>query len=439
MDYFFPSSNRKNGRKRHWGLRHVSHYKEQNRRNDLTLPPAKLDILVESPPLTCYGPPATSTGALFSGRLRVAVTELAHRIILRKLDIQLISKKTTKRPVSSNCLNCAVHSEELTRWSLLAEPILLVSGYHEFPFSCLFPGHLPTSCDGSLGRIEYFLRANTETAADEGLYLEIPIHVRRALIPGNDISSSRSLPPRNLTCLITRPSVVHPIGKFPVQMVLSGIIDKDFGRQTRWCLRRLMWRIEEHQRIVSTACQNHAGKLQGSCNDVLYHETRIVGHSEETCKWKTDFGVAGGAISIQFDANIDPGTQAACRIGPHDGFEVNHDLVIEFVVADELCTNRKIRLIAPTGPARLFSMKFQLHVTEHSGLGISWDNEIPPTYEVVPARAPAYSGLDGINRVVEDYYDFHPPPLNYGKYTLHVLFIPPPNIRCLGKPDLSIQ
>jgi hypothetical protein len=332
---------------------------------------------------------------------------------VRQLEVRLISKKTTKKPASSHCPNCAIHSEELTRWNLIAKPLLLESGNYDIPFSCLFPGHLPASCDSSLGQVESFLRANIQSTTDEELYLEVPLHVRRALIPGNDISSSRNLAPTNLTCVIVRPSVTHPIGKFPVQMVLSGIVGKESGTQTRWCLRRLMWRIEDHQRIMSPACQKHAGRRYGSCKDVLQQETRIVGHNEESNRWKTNLGVPGGEINIEFDASISPIANVTCGMDAHHGLEVKHDLVIEIIVADEFRPSRKIALITPNGSARLFSMKFELHVTEHSGLGVSWDREMPPTYQNVTARAPAYAKLDDTSRAMEDHRGYQFPFLDY--------------------------
>jgi len=46
--------------------------------------------------------------------------------------------------------------------------------------------------------------------------------------------------------------------------------------------------------------------------------------------------------------------------------------------------------VHPTGAARVLRMQFHLLVTERSGLGISWDEEIPPVYENIPASPPSY-------------------------------------------------
>lgn len=42
----------------------------------------------------------------------------------------------------------------------------------------------------------------------------------------------------------------------------------------------------------------------------------------------------------------------------------------------------------PTGSARVLRMQFKLYVTERSGLGIAWDDEVPPMYDDVSALSP---------------------------------------------------
>ncbi|RAK77983.1 alpha-arrestin [Aspergillus fijiensis CBS 313.89] len=373
---------------------------------------AKLDVIVESPPLVCYGNPANSTGALFSGRLKISISDLAGMITLDTFDMRLMSRQTTKKPVSRDCPNCASRTEELTHWNFLTEPLALKSGDHEFPFSYLVPGHLPASCNGSLGQIEYFLSARAHSINGEEFTYKMPLHIKRAILPGNDKSSIRIFPPTNLTGRIVLPSVVHPIGTFPVQMTLSGVVDKGEETQTRWRLRKMMWRIEEHQKIVSAACPKHAHKIGGEGKGVLHQETRIIGHNEEKDGWKTDFDTAGGEISMQFEASINPSCNPVCDLEASGGLEARHNLVIELIVAEEFCPNRNTRLITPTGAARVLRMQFHLHVTERSGLGISWDEEMPPVYEDVPASPPGYTMLDG-SSIMEDY---HGSPLHLPEY-----------------------
>ncbi|KAL4802219.1 hypothetical protein BDV18DRAFT_147073 [Aspergillus unguis] len=396
MDHFIHTYRDHNKEKRR------AHRSKERASHEESAASAKLDVIVESPPLVCYGTPANSTGALFSGRLRINVRELAGMVTLDKFEMRLMVKKTTKKPVSRDCPNCMSRTEELTNWNFLTEPLALKSGDHDFPFSYLFPGNLPASCNSSLGQVEYFLQAHGHSVNGEDYNFKMPLHIRRAILPGNDRSSIRIFPPTNLTGRIVLPSVVHPIGTFPVQMTLSGVMDKGEETQTRWRLRKMMWRIEEHQKIISLGCPKHVHKIGGEGKGVLHQETRIIGHAEEKDGWKTDFDTAGGEISMEFEANINPTSNPVCDLEAPNGLEAKHNLVIELIVAEEFCPNRNTRLITPTGAARVLRMQFNLHVTERSGLGISWDEEMPPVYEDVPASPPGYTMLDG-SSVMEDY------------------------------------
>ena len=82
--------------------------------------PAKLEIDIESPPLVFYGTPSGSSGALFSGQLLLTV--LDPEIELRTFEMSLIATITTKKPVSKDCPDCAMKTNELKKWIYLTEP-----------------------------------------------------------------------------------------------------------------------------------------------------------------------------------------------------------------------------------------------------------------------------------------------------------------------------
>lgn len=402
---------RDHNKEKRLSLGRISRSKDRGHaKEEVRTPIAKLETIVESPPLVFYGTPANSTGALLSGRLRVVIPEATHEVRFRKLEMTLTYKITAKKPVSRECPKCSVCTEELSKWDFLNETVHLSPGNHDFPFSYLFAGTLPASAQGTLGTVEYILGARGTTVAGEEITFKKPLTIQRAILPGPDRSSIRIFPPTNLTSRLVLPSVVHPIGSFPVQMTLSGIVEKNSANQTRWRLRKMMWRIEEHQKFVSTACDKHLHKVGGEGKGVLHQETRIIGHNEEKSGWKTDFDTPGGEVVMEFDANIKPGCQPLCDLDTKTGFEVKHNLVIELIVAEEFCSNRNTKAITPTGAARVLRMQFQLLVTERSGLGISWDEEMPPVYNDVPESPPGYSTRDK-TCTIEDYCGSPLPPL----------------------------
>lgn len=102
------------------------------------------------------------------------------------------------------------------------------------------------------------------------------------------------------------------------------------------------------------------------------------------------------------------------------GLYVSHILVVEIVVAEEILqqyngapivnglksvssnsstassqsiggNNKKI-VTVPTGAARVLRMQFRLNFTERSGMGIPWDDEVPPFYEDIKYLSPPNYG-----------------------------------------------
>ncbi|KKY27968.1 putative arrestin (or s-antigen) n-terminal domain protein [Phaeomoniella chlamydospora] len=369
-------------------------------------PPVQLSAIIESPPLVLFGPSTGSTGALLSGRLKLDVIDPTGQIKVHELSMQLLAEIVLKKPVVKDCADCSRRSNQLTEWKFLSEPKTFhkAPADYQFPFSFLFPGHLPATTHTSLASIEYMLSARALTSTGEVIKFSHPLKVQRAIPPGPDKASIRIFPPTHLAARVVLPPVIHPIGSFPVQMVLSGVVDKKTETQTRWRLRKMMWRIEEHQKMTSPACTKHQSKL-GEGKALQHTDTRIVGSDEAKSGWKTDFDTAGGEIHMEFDANLDPTKHPICDVESPAGLEVKHNLVMELIVAEEFCPNKNTRMITPTGAARVLRMQFNLNVTERAGMGISWDEEMPPVYEDVPESPPGYKYADapGEECTITDY------------------------------------
>ncbi|KAI9827773.1 MAG: hypothetical protein M1832_004262 [Thelocarpon impressellum] len=359
-------------------------------------PPARLEVELESPPLVSYGPPATSTGALLSGQLRLIVDEPEVRLTHFAMDLR--SSVTTKKPVVVHCPACSSQSSNVFRWEFLREPATFRRGTHEFPFSHLLPGRLPASSHGALASVDYALAARATSAAGEAVVLDRPLRLQRAIMPGDDKHSVRIFPPTALTTHVTLPNVVFPIGDFPVYLRLDGCVTRNpDGSQTRWRLRRMNWRLEEKATAISPACARHAHKLGMDGKGVLHQDSRVIGSDEFKNGWKTDLDA--GQVEMEFRAAVRPGKQPVCDMESASGLAVTHALTLELIVAEEYSTGRAA---TPTGAARVLRMNFGVTLTERGGLGISWDEEQPPTYGDVPASPPSYVQAEDYAGPLED-------------------------------------
>ena len=400
-------------------MRGAGHSKSKDKGSPQLAPAraGKFDIVIESPPVCFYGGTSSSTGAILSGRLKLAVLDPTGTLTFTKLTMKLCAAIISKKPIQKDCNECKEKTTDIKEWNFLTEPkIFMKDEDNELPFSHLIPGSLPATTSSALGSISYYLRAIATTSTAEVIELTYPLTFQRAVMPGNDRSSIRIFPPTNLTGRLVLPPVVHPIGSFPISMQLSGVVEKKADHELRWRLKKMMWRIEENTRMVSVPCSKHAQKL-GEGKGVQNEDLRTLGNDELKSGWKTDFDTAGGEITMEFDASLSTKTshRAVCDVDSSGGLEVKHVLVIELIVAEEFCPNKNRSLVTPTGAARVLRMQFSLTVTERAGMGISWDEEMPPVYEDVPDSPPGYGSADKNDgafggAIMEDY---HGPELEY--------------------------
>lgn len=385
----------------HFGKSHSHDKKDKNsekRESSLARQAAKnikLDMVVESPPVLFLDSPQHSSGSLFSGRMQIIVSGPTTTAI-KSFTLAFRATTTTKVPVEARCKDCASKSTDLKEWKFLGDNTELHNGSHDFPFSYLIPGHLPTTTNGYHASIDYKLVARAETVNGEVAEYSRPVVINRAIRPGNDKNSVRIFPPTNLTLNVTLPSVIHPIGDFPVYARMSGITTKKEDTQIRWRLRKLTWRIEEHESFVSVPCQKHAAKVGGDGKGIAHEHSRDIGSDDLKSGWKTDF--ADGQLEGEFTASIDSGLKPQCDVDSPNGLKINHVMVLELVIAEEWAPNKKPNQATPTGAARVLRTQFNVNVTERSGMGIAWEDEQPPLYEDVPASPPGY-------RVEIDNYD----------------------------------
>lgn len=348
-----------------------------------------LAMEMESPPVLLIGGPSNSIGAIVSGQLQI--TPNIPEATVESIMMYLECTTTTKRPVQDRCRECMSKITDLTEWKFFSKPkkYFAADGMQKLPFSYMVPGHLPATTHGHIGSIDYSLHVRAKTSDGQEVEFRRELIVRRALIPGNEKHSIRIFPPTSLQLQVTLPNVVYPIGEFPIQCKMTGIISRKDDVTTRWRLRKLTWRVEESETVISPACTKHGAKVGGEGKGVQHEYTREIGNEELKYGWKTDFD-NDGAIEGEFNARIDSAKRPQCGMEAQNGLKILHNLVLELVIAEEWASNKKAQHVTPTGAARVLRTQFALNVTERAGMGLSWEDEMPPSYEDVPASPPHY-------------------------------------------------
>lgn len=119
--------------------------------------------------------------------------------------------------------------------------------------------------------------------------------------------------------------------------------------------------------------------------------------------WKTDFSGKGKVELVTELPTVHPTHRLSSNLAdPTYGMELSHTLVVEIVVAEELGPSKGHYQSSLTGAARVLRMQFNLLVADRSGLGIAWDDEVPPRYTDVPLSPPNYENIVGCLPRMED-------------------------------------
>ncbi|POS83167.1 hypothetical protein EPUL_005973, partial [Erysiphe pulchra] len=358
-----------------------------------------MDIEIESPPLVLYGPTTTSTGALLSGQLILLITH--ETTTIDSCGMSLFMDVTRKRPFHLHCSNCEKTRIELQSWKFLNNSTKFRKGCkHKLPFSCILPGNLTASSSGSLFSIEYKLHAIlTSRRAEDVTYSKV-LEVKRAIIPSEfPRNSIRIFPPTNLTASCGLPSILHPYGISMISIIIDGCAreNSDSKMLRLWKLKRLHWYLNETQKIFSPGCRKHIAKHAIKTEEekgVSHTDVRVIGENCYRMGWKENYTKSSGRIEMEFPCAIRPGVHPICDLKTQDGIEVSHSLIVQMIFVEETVSLIRSPIeTTSTGSARVLRMNFNMTVTEHSGLGISWDEEQPPLYENVPASPPGYVDL----------------------------------------------
>jgi hypothetical protein len=371
--------------------------------------PATLDWKLESPPIIFYGDAENSTGALVSGQVFLKIKEevLDVESFFATLNIHV----RQKRPFTAHCHECTDQYTELQKWTFLQQPIALSKGEHQFPFSILMPGHLPTSMETPLMSITYEFKAEatikpptaspSPTTSSPTIRFEKSLDVKRSLAPSElPHHSVRIFPPTNIKASVHYPQVIYPIGSNTLSLRLDGIAKHNPGVNTVefWKLKKLVWRLEETIKTVAPACDKHTPRdpkdpqAKPAKKGVQRVESRVIGEKTLFSGWKSDYSSMGdSAVEVELEYMLGKHAKYLCDMKSRDGSEVSHQLMVEMVVSQEWAPANKLTHVTQTGIGRILRMHFCTMLTERGGIGISWDNVAPPIYQDVPPSPPAYS------------------------------------------------
>ncbi|KAG5367086.1 Protein LDB19 [Yarrowia sp. B02] len=422
--------------------------------------PVKLSFRIESPPLVLFGPRQESTGAILNGLFNLEIKG-PDAFPMKSVQLAIVQEIKVKRGIpglvpsehTTVTKTGAARTTELAKWDILQIPTPLPPQNHVYPFSHLLPGEIPGTTDCPLFSINYKLHAVAVPDPASGyttpFVLTQPLNVSRSIIRGQDRTSIRVFPPTDLNASMVLPNVIYPKSSFTLELKLEGVTTP--AKNARWKMRKVNWRIDETIRFytkvwdpnfretprresataangdipasgapaeesprlstsgtaatatgaVNQDRQERSAKKEKKLREGEIEEVRTVGSGEIKSGWKSNFD-GKGVIELLGDVSTHNLGQLSCNLDdPVLGLLIKHVLVVELVVAEEASPTKSSKQSIPTGAARVLRMQFNLVITDRSGLGIAWDDEVPPTYEDVPLSPPDYDNVASLPKLEE--------------------------------------
>ena len=372
--------------------------------------PIEIEMKIESPPLVSYGAPQDSSGALLSGIISVR-KHVDSPVVLKMFKMRLLQDTTTLKPLNMRCTHCTTSTTEVRVWSLVSQPreMMASNDIMGFPFSHLLAGGLPASMRSRLATVSYRLEAVLERASTtDDLHHHPPLTFTRTLPLARSIlksgfkQSQRIFPPTSLIATAFLPHVIYPNQMdIPVDLVVGGLY---INPKLRWSIRRVNWRVDELAKVIFPVCPQHANLVPSTAvienGGLLYQDVRQLTCGDLRSGWEIlslDEADDGDVTKTQARMTLHVSTMSAECNMDSDKVSVSHAFVIEIVVGEENFHPAVVRaktVLQPegkwqsSGAARVLRMTYNLIVTARGGLGISWDEEIPPKYDDIASNTP---------------------------------------------------
>ena len=372
--------------------------------------PVEIEMQIESPPLVSYGAPQDSSGALLSGIISVR-KHVNSPVALKMFKMRLLQDTTTLKPLNVRCRQCTTSTTEIRVWNLVSQPreMMASDDIMGFPFSHLLAGGLPASMRSPLATVSYRLEAVLErTSTDDHHHHHPPLIFTRTLPLARSIlksglkQSQRIFPPTSLIATAFLPHVIYPNQMdIPVDLVVGGLY---INPKLRWSIRKVNWRVDELAKVMFPVCSQHTNLVPSTAvfenGSLLHQDVRQLTCGDLRSGWEIlPLGEADGGDVTKTQARMTLHvctTSAECNMDS-DKASVSHAFVIEIVVGEEVLhpaiakaktASQSLGKWQPSGAARVLRMTYNLIVTARGGLGISWDEEIPPKYDDIASNTP---------------------------------------------------
>ncbi|KAF2223654.1 hypothetical protein BDZ85DRAFT_112392 [Elsinoe ampelina] len=331
----------------------------------------------------------TAVNDLDSFLVVLDMTVNATNTLFESLEVEIQRIITSKKATRKQCKDCVADVQTIRKCNVIPGPQSFSVGTHKSSATLDIPSGSPATLTSKHHSIEYQIIATA--LLKDGLTI--------STIEPITFTPTTAQAPKTLTRRtaytefdidITLPQSIHTGNTFPCSVVLNTHTKEAPNRHRRWSIRRLDWRIEEHETSTSSSCAQHKSDTKPSIST----STRTLSSGEAELSRRPDTELADNTTE-KFLASLSTRNNPSPDAHLPDRFRVSHTIALELLVAEVPTGPDGLSRTGSSGVVRILKPKFDVVVAPSVPaelVGGAERGQTPPRYNHDGEAPPAYDG-----------------------------------------------
>lgn len=330
-----------------------------------------------------------------------AILETRKDLDIKRFHLALRLHRHYKKPLRSNCLDCAHDYVQLQRWTFVESEILPGNGKHPFMFTARLDNNTPPSVATPLLDLTYELTAELVLATGEPIVWKHNLEVKRLLYRPEILRViSLAISRTPLNARLSSEQIIRLNKKTQVEFSLSKNRHGQGGEIYAWEAIGVEWRLEERVEAPLGICERHADQDESESSRQRQSVSHTIAKGRPRNEWKVFQSDQETTSTISFEYGpiakmiAKRHKSCACEEASNSTLRISHDFVLEVSLSAVTMTFDKTADTAAFNSSRIIRIRRPVIMTECQDN--TFDNvfenlgEVLPVYTRVESDLPVY-------------------------------------------------
>ncbi|KAF5643429.1 LMBR1 domain protein [Fusarium tjaetaba] len=328
---------------------------------------------------------ALSTGTPLIGE---AILDVRKDLDVKSFSVTLRLHHYYKKPLRTNCPDCAHHYVHLQRWTFIDRRVMPSDGKYPFMFTTRLDNDTPPSVTTPLLDLTYELSAELILATGETITWNQNIEVKRSLYRPQVVrESSMRISGTPLNARLSSEQIIRLDKKVKVDFSLSKPRHGG-GEIYAWEAIGVEWRLEEHVEAPLGICARHAEQEPTNHRQSVSH---IVAKGQPRKEWRPSQSDQETTSTLSFEYGpiatmvAKRSKSCVCEEASNTALKLSHDFVLEVSLSAVTMPSDKADNTSASNSSRKIRIRRPVILTERQ------DNTFDNTFENLGETLPVYT------------------------------------------------